>query len=398
MVSYDLHEGPTCSIRLRYQMRVLITIIALTLAAGAQANAGTPLMWASMFYLVLGNLLIGALEGSILKRLLHGKLELQRVDLIHPETESLMRYGSGQGVAVRVSGTLILANYTSAIAGAYLLSSSQPMIDSLLGPRPLERVGLVLATLWCSAFLLSILIELPFVGLASRQKIFSLSNLKNTLIVNLLSYTLIGGWFWFASAKSLYQEVQVTHATEITSVTPAWIYYIDPKREQIRRIRGDGTLDELLRDKPLGEESKAWGTLLLRASKADPQKVDLWLTGFSESRNELIGESLFLRSQVAEPDLTATDRPAGINVSFLNEVVYRTGVWPYEGVTVRTGSMRYRIALETPALPWHARSSTTLPSGHGVVQLGPQVLLIDGQGRKLAFLAKGIGPVVVIDK
>ena len=50
--------------------RYMPMILALTiLPSMASANAGTPLMWASMLHLVFGNAIIGLIEGLILARL-----------------------------------------------------------------------------------------------------------------------------------------------------------------------------------------------------------------------------------------------------------------------------------------------------------------------------------------
>src|SRR6478672_6937275 len=50
---------------------ILLSIAALWLAGAnhASANVGTPLMWATMGHLFLGNALIGLLEGLLLGRL-----------------------------------------------------------------------------------------------------------------------------------------------------------------------------------------------------------------------------------------------------------------------------------------------------------------------------------------
>ena len=48
----------------------MLLILALALfPSTASANAGTPLMWASMLHLVFGNAIIGLIEGLLLARL-----------------------------------------------------------------------------------------------------------------------------------------------------------------------------------------------------------------------------------------------------------------------------------------------------------------------------------------
>jgi hypothetical protein len=64
------------------------------------ANAGTPLMWVQMIHLAFGNLLLGIIEGVILKLAFKTKLP-------------------------RAVGLMILANYASWIIGTALISFFQ---------------------------------------------------------------------------------------------------------------------------------------------------------------------------------------------------------------------------------------------------------------------------------
>ena len=70
--------------------RNILTIMLLcAIPSVVHANAGTPLMWAGMFHLIFGNLLIGIFEGILLAKIFH----LSKLKCI---------------------GLLILANYFSA--------------------------------------------------------------------------------------------------------------------------------------------------------------------------------------------------------------------------------------------------------------------------------------------
>ncbi|MBR6464107.1 MAG: hypothetical protein IKS81_02315, partial [Verrucomicrobia bacterium] len=57
----------TSSSSLKYWIFAGLAALLLT-SATAQANAGTPLMWATLLHLFIGNLLIGIFEGYLLAK------------------------------------------------------------------------------------------------------------------------------------------------------------------------------------------------------------------------------------------------------------------------------------------------------------------------------------------
>jgi hypothetical protein len=80
---------------------------------------------------------------------------------------------------------------------------------------------------------------------------------------------------------------------------------------------------------------------------------------------------------------------------------FRTGFWPIEGLrgkNEKTGETIY-FSLETPFVSWIARSATQLPGDYVVFQLGDdQICLFETATKKIALLARGQGPVVVLPK
>ena len=61
------------------------------------------------------------------------------------------------------------------------------------------------------------------------------------------------------------------------------------------------------------------------------------------------------------------------------------------------GERTAHVALEIPLLAWTAQTATALNDHQAVFALGDQVLLVDVERMKLAFIARGRGPVVVRD-
>lgn len=140
-----------------------VTCTWVLLPGLALANAGTPLMWASMFHLVFGNLLIGIGEGALLSRLLG--------------------YHRPRAIAVMVA-----ANYLSAWAGGWLLYRLDPWTKGL----DLYKFGTVFLALLFLMFMLTLVIEFPFAWLIFRKDSPPMQRLIGCfLVVQLTSYILM---------------------------------------------------------------------------------------------------------------------------------------------------------------------------------------------------------------
>ena len=80
----------------RHQLLLFAFLGTVAFPVQALANAGTPLMWAGMFHLSIGNAVIGVLEGLLVAQL----------------------FGAPKGRAI---GVMIAANYVSAWVGGLFL-------------------------------------------------------------------------------------------------------------------------------------------------------------------------------------------------------------------------------------------------------------------------------------
>jgi len=104
----------------------------------ASANAGTPLMWAGLLHLVVGNWCIGILEGWLLA----------------------WRY---RMPIRRSAAAMVVANYTSMGIGVWGFSVLQPgLLPRLLGDEPLYSAPPVLLLLTILAYVATVVIEWPF--------------------------------------------------------------------------------------------------------------------------------------------------------------------------------------------------------------------------------------------
>jgi hypothetical protein len=127
----------------------------------AMANAGTPLMWAGMLHLAVGNLLIGALEGWLLMRWFSAP--------------------SGRAIAMMVG-----ANYFSAWAGGLFLRGA--ILSSL--PIDLNNGWQWFWVMVVVTFGITLLLEFPFVYWLLRKDSNSLRRtITSSLLIQGISYS-----------------------------------------------------------------------------------------------------------------------------------------------------------------------------------------------------------------
>ena len=165
----------------------------------AYADAGTPIMWASAFHLVLGNAVIGVAEGLILA--------------------FLFRLKRAPCVAI-----MIAANYFSAwVGGVFLIPAITASLD-----LDLYNAWRWLWYMVAITYFFTLLLEWPFVALWFRKTDgWFRKSIWGSLVVQSASYLALFGWYWAASGTSLYTDLVVVQPSAISLPEIAMLYYID---------------------------------------------------------------------------------------------------------------------------------------------------------------------------
>lgn len=153
---------------------LFIIFTFLVFYTNAYANAGTPLIWAGLFHLLFGNLLIGGIETFLL-------IKKERIYKI-----------------VYVLMIIILANYASMYIG-WILSSriDYYFLEDSFNPSNVEYLWQTIL-LYISLTFTSFIVEYPFYFWVLKSKNY-LNVLKITLQINLISAVLIFLYYLFAS-------------------------------------------------------------------------------------------------------------------------------------------------------------------------------------------------------
>ena len=354
----------------------ILGLIALLISVPltARADAGTPLMWAGMLHMVFGNAIIGIFEGLILAWIF--KLR--------------------KGICVLV---MIPANYFSAWIGGLYLNHE---ITSAL-PFNLYNAWRWIWLMVFVTFLITLIFEWPFVFFCFRkeQNRFKKS-LQGNLLVNSLSYVLLFSWYWLASGTALYTKMNIVQPSEISFPKEGVVYFIS-KTNGVCRLDLSSQKSEKVYPLKADQDDR----LFVRTSTFNANNWDI----LDSSKKILVCSNLQV---IASQDWRDTNDPNRIEGTWFNfgeapklgaaeksDWKFETGFWPIEGLrgeNQKTGEKIY-FSLETPFVSWIARSATQLPGDYVVFQLGDdQICLFETATKKIALLARGQGPVVILPK
>lgn len=340
------------------------------------ANAGSALMWGAVIHLLIGNLLIGLLEGFLLW--LAFRVKFLKAALI-----------------------MIAANYVSAWAAYAILHALPPHLSEAVTLYNIQQV------LWMGfglAFIFTIAAELPFVGaLFYKRKRWVFVSLAACLTVNIVSYIPLACWYHGVSVQSLFKNAVIVSKSNYSVRHPEAVLFYVGKGQDVYRMRLDGSNP----DKFYEPEKHPGKVFLFLRQAAARQETDLYMArseGFyvpEESHSICLQEGVLRSSDLTFPDergmqaTNATDfRPAeqrrwNVSAKF----------WAMDGLELRDSDSEewYSIALETPFVQWYVRNATFLPGDEIIFQFGEQICIFDRESRKLALLAQGSSPVVIIE-
>jgi hypothetical protein len=365
-----------------------IFAIFLLLAAPsvAQADAGTPLMWAGMLHLVLGNLIIGIVEGILLAKF----------------------FGLAKCKCI---GLLILANYLSAWLGGLVIGNA---IAKVL-PMGLYTAWPLLWFMVFVAYILTLLLEFPFVALAFRgDTLWRRKSIRASFLIQSISYVVLFGWYWLASGTSLCTKTEAVELSSISLPEEVFVYFIsvddgdiyegslrDAKWKNVYDLNSSHRNDRLF-VKPSDTEINSWD-LMARLETEEHRKPKI-----------VTVEEQF--AVIAAPSWrsTSSDPPQYEEGSWFNfgqapklgdaqssSWEFWSGFWPIEGLrgTEKSSGKRVSFFLETPFVAWSVRNVTHLPTDKVLLQLGDdQVCVYDPETNRIALLTRGRGPIAIIEK
>lgn len=336
-------------------------------------------MLATMFHLLIGNLLIGAFEGYILGAVF--KLPMGR--------------------CIR---KLIVANYVSMwLGGLILLNIVFYFIPMDLYTLPKIYPGMILLS-----FIVTLLIEYPFVlsafkDVQGRGK----KAWKGTLLTQTLSYIILFGWYGMTSHATLYTENKVVPLSEMELPKEVTIYFISAEDGNVY----SGNLSEQNWQKVYDldkKDEKTVNCLNVWPSEKNTNLWDLVLCGSRGSTRVILHDiaqdaSPFSGNQKNSPyidDFFGTHKAPQVGEAKQSSLHFSSQFWAKDGLkgSDKKSNKKLHVALEIPyQMKWVVRLVTHLPTDKVLFQLGrDQICLYDPEKKQVALVARGSSPLAVI--
>lgn len=373
---------------MRYSSRpgnvvAFLILILLVTPSVAFANAGTPLMWAGAFHLLIGNALIGILEGAILA-------------IFFPVSYA------------RAVLLMVLADYFSAWLGWFWiqeLSRNQNEID-LYGARR------VIWKMFVVTYVATIVLEWPFVaGCFWKTSHWFRRSLLASLLIQSTSYLFLFLWYQHVSVNSILTETVIVTPDQIALPSDVRIYFVSDVDGDVYTSRLSGGPMEKIFDVPSAEFAYC---LSIEAFNRDSEVGQLVVVAGREYRHHPGQIPLNITFPAASCPAEKQSPPAtrryfpdpdslnGVHLGSALESPWscEAGWYPTQGLSgenSQTGA-RFRVGLEVPCIQWDVRHPIVLPGDLFLFELGErQICIFDPKTKKVAVVARGHGVIAVID-
>jgi hypothetical protein len=211
------------------------------------ADMGTPLLWAGLLHLWVGNLLLGLLEGVLLALVFPVKI-------------------------LRAILLLIIANYFSAWVGSVAHRMAGPLYGQV-HPQDLLKV-VVAAT--AGTFLLSMIFEWPFVFFSFSGDRRLGRTFLATLLVQCFSYLLLIPWYLLPSNVAMLTDTALRDPASFVQCPDALVYFQSAEGQAMVMPLGGGNPER-------AEPPAAVAALLMQSSSDDfdlrPEADRQWFLG-----------------------------------------------------------------------------------------------------------------------
>lgn len=347
------------------------------------ANVGTALMLTRVAHLLLGNFVIGMIEGLCVARL------------------ARVRWG-------RAVAFMVVANYVSFIVGDMSLV---PLIltfaDRLPGPD-YSRVIPVLASGAVLCYVVTVAIEWPFVHRAIRSPGASTAGraLRLSAAVNALSYLVLVLVYHKMGTLELFRNADIQSDLAFVKPPIVDVYFVDRDSLSVGTIRSDGTgratldiqLDSAMRVgwPRLFFQNAEFGEGLDLCAKPDNHTPHLVLLPNAAVEGLPRADGADDRALLMRPD--RQEAPGGSMSSCHWTAV--ASFWATPGLSIyRDEELQYSLGYEVVfrgPFDGASRAPVFLPSGQLLFQLGNDLVILDPESRKLGYLCRGVGPAVVV--
>ncbi len=356
---------------------ITLVIILTAFPSTVFANAATPLMLVSFFHLFIGNAIIGIIEGLILSKI----FKLKKV-------KSIL--------------LLISANYFSAWIGYFLLDGFYHNIFFL----NLYNAYFYYWKMVFIAYIATLIFEWPFIFLCfSKFKSNFKKSIYGTLLIQTISYFLLFGGYWIICPPTLYSEMNIVPASEISLPKNVTLYFINNEDGDIYSM--NFSTNKTTHIFSLSSEGMR-DRLGVQPSATNSNKWDLFVrTKFSRyaAPNNIL-KILELSSIIApfqkNKSFRSNNKAILGSATNSNWKCYSFGrMAMYSPLILENKKLNQQIFLSFETLfgYWKFLNVIHLPENKIIFQLGDyQICILDINNKKIALLEYGRGPIAVINE
>jgi len=265
---------------------------------------GTPLMWAGMFHLFIGNLFIGILEAFVIGRVF-----------------KMRKYPYG---------IMILANYASSFAGAAILGASNfaystntPNWITIYNARSIINIA------WFTSFVATVALEWPFCLWALRNHEHKYrAALKASLLAQTVSYAILIPWFCLASSVTFYNSATIDPSLTFARDTHATVFYLSSTDGGLYTIRLDGSH----RKKVLNAKATLADDSLTLIPSDTTGYYDLCLVRNGNSPYPLVEKIMKIGNRPSDDFPNGSSGPLDLRPAASRHWQVYTGSWDSEGL------------------------------------------------------------------
>ena len=334
----------------------------------ASADVGTPLLWAGMLHLFIGNAFIGVFEGLLIAWL----------------------FSVRKGMAI---GIMIPANYFSAWMGFFFVRC--------IGNNLPADLNTYWRWFWVMAFAtygLTLVLEWPFVAWCFRGNPHWFCNsIRASLVAQSASYLLLFGWYGVAGNTELYSDLRVVKPSELSLPANMSVYYISMSDGNVYRRPLQSGKEIKVCDLP---STNQWKDLTVRRNASNTNNWDLLLL----PHFTVLAKAIPIQNAAVEPDQDEL-QVYGHEAGRFGDVTNRNWIvlphyWD-NSLVCDNRSLRQRMYLtcDTVFCRWTAGKPAYLNADLVLFELnGNQICVFSPDQRKIALLWRGKGAVPIINR
>lgn len=366
------------------------------------ANAGGPLVLTTIAHLYLLNLFLGVIEGAFIAERVRGRKRI-------------------------LIPAMIAANFASSWIGYNVLPSIWYTALAIPGmPPPLIAAQWLIPLMFFAAFVVTLGIESPLAWWFTRRTSASRRKRAFTIFWSQFgTYALLAWLYTTVSQTSAHRTLSVVPAAELAMEAPAgWMYYIDGGALYKSRLDGSSRT----RIAALDADDRGRDDRLIWLSQEEPGQP--WELRQLRRDGDEPKDPPDFRDEISKP---LARGEAGYPVAWFPEGESWSTAWEYEyhgrkpacirgdtpqkwllvpswyeeygaGVTFEE-AVKYEFAFALPFDAWMVRSMSFISGEFVVYDFGSrwsfganQVLLHHLPTRRVAIIARGISPAVVLDE